>query len=533
MSLITRTRRALRAFAAPQRRSHFPSAAVNRLTNAFQGVTLSADSALFGDLRLLRDRSRSLERSDSIARSFLSQAEKNILGANGICLQSKIMLPSEELDRDSNELVEDAWRNWSKRENCTSNGRLTWHGVQRLVLRSTLRDGECLIRFVPSAQNRHGLGLQLIESDFLDVDFNTPMTPQGNKVVMGVEQDAFNRPVAYHLLTAHPGDLYGTTGSTRRVRIPAREIVHLFIPDRIDQSRGYPMLVAALLDLHHLSGYSDAELAASRWNASKFGATEHQTPENWQGEEDDAGNVIDTVEPGTILDMPVGTKLTMFDVRHPNSGYADFTKAMLRRVAAGLGISQNTLSGDYESVNFSSMRAAAIDEHETWMSLQRWYVDNFIQPVYDRWLELGVFSGSLPFSLADLDVYNAPDWKPRRWGWVQPMEEVNAAEKAIALGIKSRRQVISDMGNDIERVFTEQQQDNELAQEYGLNFGATTAPAAPPATVAPPAGEEEPPVPPVKEPATEPVMDDTEEEDDEVTVPPASNGRFHSFTMRR
>ena len=53
---------------------------------------------------------------------------------------------------------------------------------------------------------------------------------------MGVEVDAYRRPVALHLFEAHPND--GVRGSRRRIRVDASELLHRFKVERAEQVRG-------------------------------------------------------------------------------------------------------------------------------------------------------------------------------------------------------------------------------------------------------------------------------------------------------
>ncbi|MBT7026249.1 MAG: phage portal protein [Verrucomicrobia bacterium] len=48
-------------------------------------------------------------------------------------------------------------------------------------------------------------------------------------------------------------------------RIPASEIIHPFITDRIAQTRGTPWMVSAMTRLQMLGAYEEAELPHPRW----------------------------------------------------------------------------------------------------------------------------------------------------------------------------------------------------------------------------------------------------------------------------
>ena len=71
---------------------------------------------------------------------------------------------------------------------------------------------------------------------------------------------------------------------------------------------------------------------------------------------------------------------------------------------------------------------------------------------------------------AKLAKWNQPEWKPRRWDWVDPLKDLQASVLAVEKGFKSRRSIISEGGGDIEDTFQDINADEELADEYGLEF---------------------------------------------------------------
>jgi hypothetical protein len=52
--------------------------------------------------------------------------------------------------------------------------------------------------------------------------------------------------------------------------------------------------------------------------------------------------------------------------------------------------------------------------------------------------------------------------------WIDPLKDVQANVKAIQWGLKSRTQVVSETGGDIEDIFTQLQAENALAEEFDV-----------------------------------------------------------------
>jgi len=174
--------------------------------------------------------------------------------------------------------------------------------------------------------------------------------------------------------------------------------------------------------------------------------------------------------PGTIEELPMGVDFKSWDSDHPNAGYGDYVKSMLRGVATSLGISYNTLSSDLEGVNYSSIRAGLIEEREVWKSLQRYLIEHFCEPVFSDWLMIELLSGRLGLPFGKMWKFDVPEFQGRRWAWVDPKKDMEAAILAVRSGQKSLRQVISEQGGDIYDVARTQKADKELFALMGVTL---------------------------------------------------------------
>lgn len=467
---------------APKAARSYTAANSSRLTLDWIMSPLSADAALNGKLPAMRSRSRDLERNNEWARGFFRTLENNTIGEMGISLQMRVRDPgSETFDEIANDKIETAWWQWGRVGKCTVCGRHSWRDLQRLVVRSLARDGEILIRKI---RKRDGLRLQIIESDLLDESANFT-TANGNEVRFGVECNGDRMPVAYHLLGRHPGDgQFGGTASTNRIRIPADEIIHLFISERSEQSRGVPWLVASMQGMKMLDGYAEAELVAARTGAAKMGFFTKKTPDGWDGEVDGDGNLSMDASPGTIEELPAGVEFKEWSTDHPNSGYGDFVKSRLRGIATSLGISYNTLASDLENVNYSSIRAGLIEEREVWKAIQRFLIEHFAEDIFTEWLSLELLSGRLGLPYEKLWKFNVPEFQGKRWAWVDPKKDMEASILGIRSGQTSLRKVVSESGGDIYDVLRSIKADNDLAASLGVSLPELVDPPKPAAPVA-------------------------------------------------
>lgn len=439
----------------------------------------SADSLLKADLNTLRSRSRSLSRDNDYMRKFLSMIEANVIGPKGFNLQMRVQkVNGVGADTEINRAIEEAFDVWSRRGRCDVTGMYSFADLQRLLIRAVARDGEALVRRIRGFDNDHGYALQVLDIDRLDVDLNKPATKGANAIRMGIELNGYSCPVAYWLRVEHPGDGAGISVA-RSERIPAHEIKHIFRHDRPEERRGYPWVASAIIGLTNIGGYQEAAIIAARIGASKMGFYT-QSIDSVDGvgglgfDAGDGGDLIDSVEPGMMQELPPGYGFQSFDPDYPHANYDAFIKASLRGVASGMGVSYHSLANDLEGVNFSSIRSGTLEEREWWMTLQNWFANAFLYDIFEDWLQFALLKGVIKtsngevLSAAKYKEYLKFLWQGRRWQWVDPLKDIKAHEAAVNLGIKSRRDVCDEQGVDFDDVLEQLHQEHELMKGLGL-----------------------------------------------------------------
>lgn len=468
-------------------RRSFSGAQVSRLTQSWTAGQVSLDVDLNNHLRRLRNRSRDLAQNNEFARGWLHSVRTNLIGPQGISLQVRARENDGRLDQAANTLIEERYAAAGQAGQWDVTGRLSRAEGERLIAESVARDGEVLIRKVRGYRRDQPYAVQLLEADLLDEDHNARLG-NGNQVRMGVEVDAYFRPVAYHLLSEHPGDTTYVSRGRRYERIPADDIVHAFVPLRALQTRGVPWMHAAMMALRDLGGYRESAIIAARVGAAKMGfyTTVDGLPEGATdpnvlagGNVDADGAFVHEVEPGTFETLPEGYKLESWDPQYPHEQFGEFNKATLRGIAAALGASYHTLANDLEAVNFSSGRLGAQAERDLWMCLQDWIISSVSRPLFADWLRYELASGRLPLPAAKFDKFNAPAFSGRRWQSIDPLKDVEADIAAIDAGLKSRIECIRARGRDPDEVWQETEIGNEMMAQHGV-----TAAARSPAPVA-------------------------------------------------
>ncbi|MEW6307136.1 MAG: phage portal protein [Verrucomicrobiota bacterium] len=461
-------------------RRGYGGAVASRLTSDWTTSSMSEDAQARTSLKAMRERARQQARDNDYAKMFLRLVETNIVG-QGINLQMDVVEPRKGKDgaiknvsdTAANDLIEEAWKEFSKPENFTVTRTMSRQDVERLLSKSCARDGEYIVRRVRGFNNKFRYALQIFEPDQLDHELNSRL-PNGNTIRMGVEFNEWREPVAYWMLKNHPGDeFYFQSGGARHERIPANEIIHGFLREYPTQSRGITWFHTPLRRIHMLDGYEEAVIVHARAAASKMGFFVRKTDPNaqYQADDEDAdGNLISEAEPGAFEQLPYGMEFQQWDPKEPNAEFNSFRKGILRAISAGLGVSYNALANDLESVNYSSLRAGTLQERDVWMLLQSWFITSFEMPVFGDFLEMSLLTRQVALPEDKFDKFNRPKFIPRRWPWVDPLKDILAAKEAVALRIRTHGDIIAEAGGDFEETMRRFGREKEIAAEHGVTL---------------------------------------------------------------
>ena len=450
----------------------YAAANTGRLFSDFTDSERSADSELYPALKRLRSRSRDLSRNNEYVRRYLNLLKNNVVGPSGVGLQVKALDPTGSLDQEGNQAIEAAFKMWAKKGNCTVNGSMSWADAQKMALEALARDGEVFIILHRGNSFHDTFALEFIEADQVDEE-KSERLPNGNEIRMGVEIDRFRKPVAYHLLTYHPGDYDFTsrTASPKHVRVTADRVLHIYQRLRAGQTRGEPWITPSLSAIKQLDGWREASIVAARMGASKMGFFTSPSGDGFVADEMDGNVPYISAEPGSFHQLPTGVDLKTFDVGYPTSEFDSFHKAVLKGIASGLGISYASLANDLEATSYSSIRQGALEERDTYRNMQNFLIDQLIRPVFEAWLAAAMENNSFGIGINKYNKFaDSAEFRGRAWNWVDPQKEMNAAISGMKAGILSLQDVASQYGKDTEELLAQIQRDKALMDQFGVKY---------------------------------------------------------------
>lgn len=456
----------------------FQAAEHSRLTASWSSSAQRINDELRADLDALRTRARGMEKNNDVMARYLNMVETNVVG-HGMQLQAMVENAPGQPDTLANGDIERAWLDWGRSGVCEITGAWDWQSLMQMLARSVARDGEILLQELlgSAAGNKYGYALRVIDVARIATWLNREAGPGQTAIDMGVEIDAYGRPIALHITD-------GKRGSRTTQRIDASGLIHRFVTREAEQRRGYPWAHAAMVSLHYLGEFSLSALLNAKQGADRIGffVSPDGAPPAGDAGEDETGAQIQTSQPVSFDTLPEGYDVKAFDSRYPEAMFAPFVKAINQRASSGLNVSYPNLCNDYEAVSFSSIRAAVLAERDEWRKVQRWFAANVLDRIFDRWLQFALANRAIglpgsPLPITKLEKFRPHKFVPRGWEWVDPKNDMVAKTEALRANLATHTDILAEQGIDIEDLLATKQREQQLAARYGVTL--TTAPAAP------------------------------------------------------
>ena len=466
---------------------------LDRATAGYQPDIYSGDSASQAAHDLMHRRTRDQRRNNPHIRKAVEALQDLIIGSGVQTLADPFepwmdlvgSTPSDFDERVSYAIEsDDLYDEWfGDPKAFSADGRLDGMSFQRMVIGECATVGQCFIleSFRKVERGKVGLCYQLTEADCLDRTKCRQKTATQNRIVDGIELDASGREVAFWMFTEHPSDSFVVQGESQR--FTADRCWHIMLPDRPTQHLGVTWLHASGQPEIDRDQYVTAELAAAKKAAALSMVWKKNNPYganlgllSTEPESDDDGNRqirLGTSPVAAVIGPEEDVKIV--ESNRPNAGAAPFLQILDRYSAAGIGLSYYTLTGDYASTNFSSVRAAKLDEDGHVRPLQNWFGSQVALPIRRRFnavaAALGMFTTITPSEFAaNVRRYQRFDAMGPGRDLLDPDSETNAAISRLRAGLSTLKIECAKRGLHWIRVMRQAKLENQLATILGVKL---------------------------------------------------------------
>lgn len=336
----------------PRYRSHpawsarnWEAAETTRLNSAHWSNAQDSAINLFlaENLPTLRTRSIYESRQNGMVTGVIKTHTDDVVGPDGPTLQ----VHCDPVNNAYSDALEGTWRNWFAAP--TLRGNLSGTALLKLWIRKFWDCGEILSRIYTDPDAEGPVKMRLWPAHPRRLASPADRTGQPN-VVMGIEFDELDRPVAYFLQDVAMNGQAGMSMNGHRWL--ANSIIHEFAVEEEDQARGFPWLTPGLTPAAELRDYDDQVLDAARQQADHaiLLKTNHPAAPFWNVPEST------TVERRQIVMNPPGWEAQFQPPSQPAAEYVSYRGERQREIGRPVGMPLLMVRLDASKHNYSSAR---------------------------------------------------------------------------------------------------------------------------------------------------------------------------------
>lgn len=475
----------------------------------------SADADWLGDRNEVVARQRDIGRNEGIGASASMRIVNSAVGFRWDFTSKpnwKALGISYEAARELGSQIDAQWEQFAYGIHFLADAErtLTFGQLLRASAAHIVNDGEMvgLIEYASDEETRFRTRLRLVDPDRLlnpNGRSDGSLLPNGNTVTGGVEKTGTGIPVRYWIREGHPADVGGRprmnwNGWDRySTNLGRPQALHAFDKLRAGQTRGVTRFAACLSLFKSFGQYKKATIEAAAVNALFLGFVKSNAGPSAmkEGFDFDELSAFTEERQGFYEENPVEVSgvglpvlgpdddVTMQTASRDTSGFEGFTRAILRLIAATLGVTYEELTMDFSTTNYSSARAALLIAWKETLALRGLIEQQIAWPFFAAWLEEAFDIGAVQIPAGAPDFYEAIDayvegrWRGPGRGHIDPTKEIVAAAARIEAGITTLEDECADYdGSDWEEKLEQQARVDAKRAELGQVAGGGTAAAS-------------------------------------------------------
>ncbi|EOG6934964.1 phage portal protein, partial [Salmonella enterica subsp. enterica serovar Newport] len=459
----------------------------------------SVDAALLPSLRLGNARADDLVRNNGIAANAVALHKDHIVGHLFLISYRpnwRYLGMRESAAKSFVDEVEAAWTEYCDGifGEMDAEGKRTFTEFIREGVGVHAFNGEIFLQLVWDAETT-----QVFRTRFKAVSpkrVDTPGYARGNRQLRaGVETDRNGKALAYHVCD----DDWPVAGGERWTRIPRflpsgrPAMLHIFEPVEDGQTRGANQFYSVMERLKMLDTLQATQLQSAIVKAMYAATIESELDSEKAFEYITAADNKDTplvnmlanyaryystnsIKLGgvKIPHLYPGDELNLQTAQDSDNGFSALEQALLRYIAAGLGVSYEQLSRDYSQVSYSSARASANESWRYFLGRRRFIAGRLATQMFSCWLEEALIRGVIRAPRARFSFWEArSSWSRSEWIGagrmaIDGLKEVQESVMRIEAGLSTYEKELAIMGEDYQEIFRQQVRESEERRAAGL-----------------------------------------------------------------
>ena len=363
-------------------------------------------------------------------------------------------LQVKTLDPMAASAVEKRFRQWA-------NSTRLWHTLGKMVTALPF-DGEsfAVLKNVGTSAFR----LKILEAKRIS---SPPDLSSNPNAFDGIEYDPdTDEPIAYYVerKVINPSMNRGNVWD----RLPAAQVVHLYLDFLGEQHRGWPMLDSSVRPLRAIEDLRQETIEATRTAARLAGViSSDETIDDDEG--DVAYDPMDTImmPRRVLLYLGNGLKASQFKVEPPGSNLKEFHDTNITIAGAATMTPRNIATNDSSAYNFSSARLDHV-LYDQWVKYLRRHLKAILSDVFRAWLTSFADEPEVAVLVSTCGIETVPhDW----YFQDTVLDEATATDvivKKIDARLMSYKDYYASQGKDWEVEFRQIAEEKRRMEELGI-----------------------------------------------------------------
>lgn len=464
-------------------------------------MLLTEDAALLPNLDTSNARSDDLVRNHGYASGGLRLHLDNIVG-HLFKLNWQPMWRHLGWDEDDyvdiKSEVESAWSEYAEDDKCfiDAERKRTFTMLVRAAVTQHFNYGDAMAsaEWIVSRNSRYSTAIKMISPKRVRNPGNDNFLSDGIKG--GIKIGKHGQPLGYYVCDQH--GLLPLTGVSgyRYVRKETwwgrSKFIHIFDARDDGQTRGTNSLMSVMSQMHMLDKLQQTKLQNAIVNAM-FAATiesELNSNEAFQfitgGETAQQNmwgwvNSVNKYHKGANIRMNgakvshllPGESLNLQRPSNADNGYSQLEMSILQYISAGIGVSVEQLTHNFQNSNYSSARAALNESWRYFMGARKFIAARFATAIFSLWLEEAIAKGvvRLPKNVNFWQARSALcrcDWIGSGRMSIDGVKEVRESMLLIESGLSTYQKELAKLGEDYIDIFEQQMREYKIRKDKGL-----------------------------------------------------------------
>lgn len=448
--------------------TYFDAAKRTLVNSRFDGTAnVPFDVIASSERNIARERARWISANSSLMKNIDGTIVNNSIGRG-------LVLNAISSNQDFNKEIEELWEEFNI-EALDYYGEMDGTNYQRTLLYQRMVDGGLFVKVTRPTNHKFPFSLQMIEVDNLSETYTYKVT--NGFVADGLIFDRKGKVQGYRFrLYKNPfwnNNYFSGKMMPKTVKNDGN-IIFFRRKDgnRSSQRREFTEYAPIVNDMKHFMAFQSATTEAASARSKLVYAIEKEGGIGGMGTAAD-GRKVEYLQGIYTKYLDAGEKLHLVDPQVAGTKYDEFHRNTTRQLAIGREVSYELATRDASSANFSSIRASIIQDHKLFDFNQMQMVNQFLKPIYKKFVREMVFSGRVKTLKADDYVLSERDYQKAQWiaparSWVDPYKDIKALELKYNLGVMTLGDIAKSEGKDIADIIAERVKEKEMMQKAGL-----------------------------------------------------------------